>query len=156
MEQNKEDLEQKVISGTIELVESIINNKTNAITLDDGTLFYRAESHVLSVIANEEGIFSSEIARRIGVTRGAIQKILTRLENRSYITKEVDDTDKKRIRIFLTENGNQAFGLLLAHQMKINAVFFSEVASMAEDELSVITRFLSIARKVLVEMQNPK
>ncbi|MGI5172999.1 MarR family transcriptional regulator [Treponema sp. OMZ 840] len=152
MPKDKKNLEQRVISGSIELIEAIINNKTNAITLDNGDIFYRAESHVLKIIAEEPGIFSSKIARRFGVTRGAIQKILSRLEERNLIIKEIDASDKKRIGLFLTEGGEQAFKLLVQYQMKINAAFFSEISSMTEDELAAVNRFLLTARNVLKKM----
>lgn len=154
MPEDKKSLEKQVVIGTIELIERIANNKTNAITLDNGSVFYRAESHVLKAIAEEPGIFSSEIARRFSVTRGAIQKILGRLEERCLIAKEVDDSDKKRIRLFLTETGKQSFELLVEYQMKTNAAFFSEVSSMTADELATVYRFLSTAQKVLEKMQN--
>lgn len=152
----KKDLEQKVIVNTIELIESISNNKVNSITLDNGEVFYRAETHVLKLIYDEPGIFSSEIARRFSVTRAAIQKTLGRLEERKLITKEIDQMDKKRIRLFLTSTGRESIELLIQYQMKINSVFFLEISNLSKDDLMVVNRFLTMSKKVVEEMQKIK
>jgi DNA-binding MarR family transcriptional regulator len=156
MPSGKERLEQQAIMGTIELMEKIVNNKTETLTLADGQVYHRAESHVLKIIGEEPGIFSSEIARRFSVTRGAIQKILGRLEERNLITKRLDADDKKRIKLFLTEDGEQSLKLLVQHQMKINAAFFSAISSMSAGELNAVNKFLNMAHTVLDDMQGSK
>lgn len=116
MTPDKSHLEQQVIAGTIELMETIANNKTTAVTLENGQVFYRTESHVLKLVGDEPGIFRSEIARRFGVTRAAVQKVLGRLEARGLIDRTVDETDKKRIGLSLTAAGRQALDHLVRHQ----------------------------------------
>ena len=152
MTPDKSHLEQQVIAGTIELMEIIANNKTTAVTLENGQVFYRTESHVLKLVGDEPGIFSSEIARRFGVTRAAVQKVLSRLAARGLINRLVDQTDKKRIRLHLTAAGRQALEGLVQYQTEINAAFFSAVSAMTPEELSTVGRFLSTARGVLEKM----
>lgn len=153
MSKDKKQLEQQVIVGTIELIEKISNDKTESITLENGRKFYRAESHVLKIIGEQPGIFSSEIARRFSVTRGAIQKTLGRLEERELIRKEVDAADKKRIQLYLTEEGRHALELLVQHQMRINAAFFTAISTMTAEELTAVNRFLTMTQSVMDDIQ---
>lgn len=156
MTSDKSHLEQRVIAGSIELMEAIANHKTTAVTLENGQVFYRTESHVLKLVGDEPGIFSSEIARRFGVTRAAVQKVLGRLAARGLIDRTVDEADKKRIGLSLTAAGRQALDRLVRHQMKINAAFFSAVSAMTPEELSTVGRFLSTAHGVLEKMHGPE
>ncbi|MDR1015803.1 MAG: MarR family transcriptional regulator [Coriobacteriales bacterium] len=153
---DREHAEQRVIVGTIELIEKVANNRVEYVTLDDGQRFYRAESHVLAVIGEEPGIFGSEIARRFHVTRAAVQKTLGRLEERGLLRKETDSLDKKRIGLFLTADGHRILELLVRHQMRVNAGFFDAVSSMTAEELGAVGRFLSMAHDVLDGMQETR
>lgn len=156
MADKEKTLEQIVILGTVELIEKIANNKMNAVTLRDGSTFHRAESHVIKIIGEQPGIFSSEIARCFSVTRGAVQKILGRLEQKELIVKETDGTDRKRIRLFLTPSGQNTLTLLEEHQMEINKAFFNSMSSMPKDDLAVVDRFLTLTKQVLDDMQPEK
>ncbi|MDL2214091.1 MarR family transcriptional regulator [Clostridia bacterium OttesenSCG-928-O13] len=153
MPNEKKGLEQQVILSTIELMEQISNNKTNAVTLAGGATFYRGESHVLKIIGEEPGIFSSEIARRFSVTRAAVQKILARLEDRGLIIKKMGEGDKKKIQLYLTEGGREALDMLVAHQMQINTAFFASISTMTAAELDIVNRFLAMTKDVLADMQ---
>lgn len=57
--------------------------------------FYRAKIQIIKIIDDYQGIFSSEIARRFGITRAVVHKILLKLEKRELIEKQQDNTDKK-------------------------------------------------------------
>ena len=154
MASDKSELEKQAIIGTVEMIEKIENNKLESVVLAENLILSRAESHVIKIIGDEPGIFSSEIARRFNVTRAAIQKTLGRLEKRVLLSKEVDTADKKRIRLYLTDDGKNALNLLTQHQMKINAGFFSAIALMTAEELDAVNKYLAMACSVLDSMQN--
>jgi len=66
-----------------------------------------ADLHCLNVIQNEGlidvgGLTAGELARRVGVTTGAITGTLDRLESAGYAERRVDPADRRRIRLTVT------------------------------------------------------
>lgn len=145
----KNDLSNAVVTQTIELYERILNSKLNKTILPDGREFYRGESHVLVLIGQEPGIFSSEIARRYKVTRAVIYKTLKKLETEKYIRKEIDETDKKRYCLYLTSKGEEAVKVLTVQQMNFVKSFFDFIDDMQDEEKQNVLKFLTCCNDVM-------
>ncbi len=67
------------------------------------------------VFAEQKGetIISSEIARRIGVTRSAVSQIVTKLEKESIVKRTPSMEDKKTAYLGLTDSAKECFEKLL-------------------------------------------
>lgn len=147
-------LDESVILKTIELIEKINNQKKNSVTLgSENMTFFRNEGHIIKFVGEEPGIYSSEIARRFGVTRAVIQKSLGKLEQRGMLCKSVDESDRKRMKIYLTDKGKVAYTKLLEHQHQINKKFFDCISAMSAQELETINKYLSMTINVLDEFE---
>ncbi len=67
------------------------------------------------VFAQQKGetIISSEIARRIGVTRSAVSQIVTKLETENIVKRTPSMEDKKTAYVELTDSAKNCFEKLL-------------------------------------------
>ena len=63
-----------------------------------------AEFRLLRFLKDRISINAKELAYQIGVTQGRITQILTTLEKKGYIVRELDITDRRNIIIKLTES----------------------------------------------------
>jgi DNA-binding MarR family transcriptional regulator len=63
---------------------------------------------VLLNIDAEEGTPATKIAPQMGLEPRSLTRILKTLEERGVIYREVDKTDKRSVRIFLTDEGKKA------------------------------------------------
>src|SRR5688572_5717878 len=63
---------------------------------------------VLLNIDAEEGTPATKIAPQMGLEPRSLTRILKTLEEKKAIYREVDKTDKRSVRIFLTEEGKKA------------------------------------------------
>lgn len=142
-------LSNAVVMQTMELYERISNSKLNKTVLPDGREFFRGESHVLVLIGQEPGIFSSEIARRYKVTRAVIHKTQKKLEAEGYIRKEVDEKDKKRYRLYLTSDGEEVVKILSGQQIKLVQRFFDFIDDMCDEEKQAVVKFLTCSNEVM-------
>ncbi|MBX2955822.1 MAG: MarR family transcriptional regulator [Cyclobacteriaceae bacterium] len=66
-----------------------------------------AEGFVLLNI-DEEGTPATKIAPLMGLEPRSLTRLLKSMEERGAIYRKVDDTDKRSVRIFLTEEGKRA------------------------------------------------
>lgn len=55
----------------------------------------------------DKGISLSDIQSNIHVTKGAVSQIFNALEKKGYINREIDKTNRRRIIVTLTEEGNK-------------------------------------------------
>lgn len=81
--------EQQVMSDFNQFIELVSHWKNNCIDFGEGIILYRGEIHILFMIGNIPGIFSSEIARRFGVTRAVISKSILKLEKQGFLKRKL-------------------------------------------------------------------
>ena len=63
------------------------------------------ECFVLQYVALHEGVFPSEISMAMNISTSRIAVTLNNLENKGYITRRIDEGDRRRILIRLTPEG---------------------------------------------------
>jgi DNA-binding MarR family transcriptional regulator len=74
-----------------------------------GVDLYPSEIHVIEAIGKHPDAHMAEIARILGVTRGAIQQTGDRLVKKGLVEKFMDDNDRKKVYLELTAKGRAAF-----------------------------------------------
>ena len=139
-----------VIERYIALIEKIANGKNNTLSFAGKDMtFYRGEIHIIKKIGDNPGIFSSEIARDMGITRAVIHKTLLKLEERRFVEKEEDTEDKKRKKLFLTKRGKAAYAAHEKYHQTYDKSFFDFIDSLNEQECSLINLFLEKANEMI-------
>jgi DNA-binding MarR family transcriptional regulator len=74
-----------------------------------GENLYPSEVHAIEAIGKHPDVHMAEIARILGVTRGAIQQTVDRLVKKGLVEKFMDESDRKKVYPELTGKGNAAF-----------------------------------------------
>lgn len=134
---------EKVKSLFILMTEKIANGKTNVLNFgSEDMTFYRGEIHMIKMIGDNPGIFSSEMARRFSITRAVVYKTLLKLEKREVIIKKEDSDDKKRYQLFLTSKGEEAYRLHKEYHEKHDKQWLDFLNELSENELNTIENFL--------------
>ena len=90
-----------------------------------------AEWVALRHIYNRETLTPGELADLIGMTRGAVSKVLTKLESKAWITRSIDEADSRVQWISLTPTGQQILPQL-AQLADHNDAYFFGCLSQAE------------------------
>lgn len=66
-----------------------------------------SEGHVLLLIHHQRDILPKEIAETLRVSSARIATILTKLSENKLITREIDEDDRRQIKIVLTKLGEK-------------------------------------------------
>ncbi len=134
----------------IDMVETIANGKTNILDFGDEDMkFFRGEIHIIKKIGDSEGVYASEIAVKMGVTRAVIHKIINKLEKRNLIYKQIDEKDRKKKKLYLTERGKVAYKYHEEYHKKNDSDFISYLESLSKNESEVIKEFLEKSMSVI-------
>ena len=71
-----------------------------------------AQLRVLSIIRDEPGITGGELAARLAVTAPTMSGIVDRLARQDFVRREDDLIDRRLVRTFVTDQGEQCYGQL--------------------------------------------
>ena len=141
--------EQQVMSDFNQFIELVSHWKNNCIDFGEGIILYRGEIHILFMIGNIPGIFSSEIARRFGVTRAVIYKSILKLEKQGFLKKETDSQDKKRYQHYLTAKGKKAYAAHEKFMKAHDSYMYDYLHTLSQSELNTIITFLLYAQNMI-------
>lgn len=67
------------------------------------------DMHVIEAIGRQEPLKMSQIAKKLTVTTGTLTKSVDALEKKGYVRRERSSSDKRVVKIILTERGIQAY-----------------------------------------------
>ncbi len=81
-----------------------VANKYNVIASQHG--FTQAAGYILINI-HKEGTPVSQIANLTGVKTTSLSRVLANLESMGFIYREVSDTDKRSVKVYLTDLGKE-------------------------------------------------
>src|SRR3954467_14489294 len=59
--------------------------------------------HCLNIVENSGGITASALAVEAGLTTGAVTGVVDRLEHRGYARRNPDRTDRRRVKVEVTD-----------------------------------------------------
>ena len=139
---------QQVIEEYILLTEKIASNSNKPNKYDTDIDIFRSEIHIISIIGLYKNIHISEIARKFGVTKGAISKAIKKLEKKGLVKKSIDKENNTRTLVELTAKGKIADKGHDNYHNKYDKIMFSFLNSLKEQELFVLQSFLKKANKM--------
>ena len=90
----------------------------------------------------------SDLATQLGLTTGAMTKVLDRLQGAGYITRSADLADRRRIVITADPEGSAALAVSYA---PLREGMSDHLAGYTADELAAIVAFLRAARQLADE-----
>lgn len=112
----------------------------------------RREWGVMATLAMEEGVLSSELAQKAQLDRARTSRALSGLEDKGWVLRKPLDGDRRRVAIYLTDEGRRMYGQILPEMVKIHADI---VAALSDEELAQFDHLLAKlqAHAVTLEQQ---
>jgi len=90
---------------TMALIENLLSLVRTSLQKQFGQ-FVRGESYILNnLLKRSDAALPSELSADMGISTARVAVILNNLENKEYITREMDSSDRRKILVRLTEKG---------------------------------------------------
>jgi DNA-binding MarR family transcriptional regulator len=99
----------------------------------------RTDMRCLDILAQEGGATAGRLAERMGLTTGAITTVLDRLEAAGLARRERDETDRRRVKVALTEQANAELMPFYTPLQEMSERLF---ARYTEEQLELLLGFL--------------
>lgn len=119
------------------------------VSLEKGFVFqhgaiklYSSEIHLMQTVEYSPDINASEIAKLLGVTKGAVSQTITRLENKGILKRKSGPLYSNELRILLTPFGKDALASLLTKNNTKWRDLTMYFENLTEEEDRTIARFL--------------
>lgn len=131
------------IQGFTETFLRIINKFKilEKIPIDHGTgdLLYSSEINTLEIIGKYSGINMTQLAKKRGVTKGAVSQSVTKLVKKELVTKNQAPDSNKELSLQLTTSGVIAFKNHEKFHAKYDQPMIEKLKGMNPEQLAVLS-----------------
>jgi DNA-binding MarR family transcriptional regulator len=120
-----------------------------------GDLLYPSEIHNIEIIGRNPGINVTNLAKKLGVTKGAVSQIVNKLERKKLVAKFRESNNEKEVMLKLQKKGGIAFDGHEAFHAKFYSEIMDEVDDISPEQIQFFQRILDkIDKHVTVYMSN--
>ncbi len=111
------------------------------------------EIHLVEIIGDSRDLSVTDIARLIGITKGAVSQTLKRLEKKGITDKQTDPANLSRVIVSLTAKGKIAYWAHKHWHETMDGGFSHYLETLDQEDARVIVDFLNrledfLARRV--------
>jgi DNA-binding MarR family transcriptional regulator len=130
-----------------EIMIRIINKTSSLVTepryfgTDDK--LYASEIHMVDVIGKNPGTNVTEIAVKLGITKGAVPKIIRKLIQKGLIYGYQSKDNKRIVQFELTDKGHIAFQQHIEFHQKFDNIIIQTFNSVSETDLDFLNDIMS-------------
>jgi DNA-binding MarR family transcriptional regulator len=137
---NKAD--QLIKQKIMQVINKAIFNEKKKIFNYEGVSLYPSEIHLMLAIKNGINTNATHIAKRLGITKGAVSQTLSRLEKKGMIQKTKNPYNKNELTISLTGFGKKAYELCLSTEARFMAAHDQYLKALSQSGKDTIIDFL--------------
>lgn len=142
----------KIKKQIIHVINKTIFKEKKKIFKFKGVSLYPSEVHLMLVIKNDIDTNATEIAKQLGLTKGAISQTLLRLEKKGIILKTKNPYNKNELTLSLTGFGEKAYELCQSSQASFMEAHENYLAKLDSKEKEVILNFLLHMEKAIDDL----
>ena len=124
-------------------------DRRNHVQDETGTRLFSSEIHAMLAIAQDPTTNATQLADRLGVTKGAVSQTLTRLQKKDVIKTEKIPQTKNEIRVLFTPKGHRILEQTLEWVNERHARLDAFLASLSDSDRQAIDRFLEAIEAVI-------
>ena len=108
--------------------------------------------HLIEIIGDNDNSSVTEIARRAGVTKGAVSQKLKQLESKRIVRKGEDPANISRSIVTLTSKGSIAYFAHKHWHETMDGGFEEYYKSLSSQNIRIIIQFLTKMESLLVQL----
>jgi DNA-binding MarR family transcriptional regulator len=127
-----------------------VANKINALEkmpydFGIGETLYPSEIHTIQAIGKSTGINVTALAQKLGITKGGVSQMISKLKKRGFINKVRSMENDKEVLLILTPKGQKAFD---GHEKFHYDMYMDFVEYMSDINQEQIDMFKTVLAKV--------
>jgi DNA-binding MarR family transcriptional regulator len=113
---------------------------------------YSSEIHLIETIGENNNFSVTDIAKQLGVTKGAVSQTLKKLETKGLTAKHTDPQNSSRAIVELTSKGKMAYYAHAHWHEQMDGGFKTYMNSLEQEQMDLIYEVLSNVENFLKVM----
>lgn len=142
MKTEKQQALTQLIEEYMLMTEAIVHSNKKARQFGTDVDIFRSEIHIIYLVGENEGLHISDIARKFGVTKGAISQLVKKLEKKDLVWKQRDPSNQTRLLVHLTDKGWIAFRAHNEYHEKHDKEMYAYLEGASEADLALLRGFV--------------
>ncbi|HNV47070.1 MAG TPA: MarR family winged helix-turn-helix transcriptional regulator [Spirochaetota bacterium] len=110
-----------------------------------GMMLHPSEIHTVDAIGDSDGINVTALAHRLGVTKGAVSQMVTKLKRRGLVNKLKSVDNDRDVVLALTPKGRRAYDAHKRFHLEMYHDFFTQIDDVTFEQIEF---FKSIMDKI--------
>ncbi len=141
---------------TSKIFNRIKSNDKRPRSFGTSCLLYQAEIHLIDAIEPGEGIMASDLARKMGVTNGAVTQLADKVARKGLLIKEKRKTNRKEVYLKLTKEGETAYHHHYQFHEALNSRLIAYMDALKPEEMAVLMGLLEIIDAYLPDLEKER
>lgn len=137
----RKDSNGMIMEMLVQIIHKAAYIDNQPVNLGDGHSLSAAEIHLIDCIGHYPDDTITGIASRIGVTKGAVSQMVSKLELKGYLSRRFLEGNRKSIILTLTDQGKKAFLWHITLHDRINSLMLDGMSDMSSADRE---RFLTL------------
>jgi DNA-binding MarR family transcriptional regulator len=134
-----------VIEQTMRLINRYNSLEKELYNFGIDELLTPAEIHTIDCIGRNSGINVTNLAEKLGVTKGAVSQMVNKLKKKDLVTKLKDSENDRDVILLLSKKGKTAFD----GHIKFHMDMYNDIMRLIENiSINEINSFMEIINKV--------
>ena len=133
----------------IRVINQAVDIEKHPVDMGYGDVLSASEIHLIDIAGRFPQVKLSEIAIRLGITKGAVTQMVQKLEEKGYVKRVRSTENKKTVYLDLTSKGMQAFRWHTDLHSRLQADFLKEISDMPEERIQGAISILRCYEKIL-------
>ena len=96
------------------------------------------QSKVCIAIYNDPGLSQDDVARVLGMDKSSIAKLIAKLMDGKYVTRQTNPQDRREYKLYLDERGEKATLELVSYLNEFQERFITSIRAELLDELNEV------------------
>ena len=139
---------QKLMDCLVRVINASVMVESVPVMIGD-LLLYSSEVHLIDTIARFPDENISQVARRLGVTKGAVSQISRKLEGKGCLIREKEEGNQKNICLRLSNKGRTAFEWHRTLHERTNIEMKQVISGMNPSDIQNLLAVLSAFEKTI-------
>ena len=151
------ECEKKIVEETTErfdrVVNLIISKSKTPRDYGSGEMLHFAEIHAINFIGLYKRISVTELSQHLGVTKGTVSSLVSKLEKKNYVKKTSNLNDGRSFLTVLTEKGETARKGFKRYQREFYSKFSK---NFSFGQFAILNEFLVLLEEYLKDNQSQR
>ncbi|PID55723.1 MarR family transcriptional regulator [candidate division KSB3 bacterium] len=147
---------QRFLAEMAKIQNRIKSNDKRPRSFGTSCLLHQSEIHLIDAIEPGEGIMASNLARKMGITNGAVTQLADKLLKKGLLVKQKRPGNRKEVYLTLTKAGETAYHSHLRFHEELSSRMTAYLDSLKPEEMAVLTNFVKIIDQNLPDLEKER